>query len=108
MKLIVAVIHDEDSHDVIKKLSKNDYGVTKLSSTGGFLKTGNTTLMIGVDEDEVSHVIDIIKEKCQTRKEYTMATSMIGEASTFMGEPVEVTVGGATIFVLDVDNFIQV
>jgi uncharacterized protein YaaQ len=107
MKLVVAVIHDEDNHELVKKLSKKGYNITKLASTGGFLKTGNTTLMIGVAKEEVDQVLDIIEETCQTRKEYTMTSSMIGETSSFMGQPIEVSVGGATVFVLDVDQFIK-
>lgn len=108
MKLVVAVIHDEDNHKLIKKLSEKNFGVTKLASTGGFLKTGNTTLMIGTPKEKVQDVINIIEETCKTRKEYTMISSMIGETSSFMGQSIEVSVGGATIFVIDVDQFIQV
>lgn len=105
MKLVVAVIHDEDSHELMEKLSKKGYNITKLASTGGFLKTGNTTLMIGIKQEYVDDVLNIIDETCQTRKEYTMTSSMIGESSSFMGQPIEVSVGGATVFVLDVDQF---
>jgi uncharacterized protein YaaQ len=105
MKLVVAICHDEDSHDLTRKLSKNEFGVTKLASTGGFLKTGNTTLIIGVEDDEVDKVIDLIEETCQTRKEYTMSSTMMSDVNTFMSKPIEVTVGGATVFVLDVDQY---
>lgn len=107
MKLVVAIIHDEDSHDLIEELSKKEYSVTKLASTGGFLKTGNTTLLIGVPKEQVDEVLEIIKNQCQTHKEYTMTSSMFGEVSTFMGEPIEVVVGGATVFVLDVDQYMK-
>ncbi|MDM8535076.1 cyclic-di-AMP receptor [Clostridiaceae bacterium HSG29] len=105
MKMIVAIVHDEDSHELIKKLTENEFNITKLASTGGFLKTGNTTLIIGVDKAKVDEALEIIANTCKTRKEYTMASSMIGETSSFIGQPIEVSVGGATVFVLDVDQF---
>lgn len=107
MKLVVAIIHDEDNHELIKKLSKREFSITKLASTGGFLKTGNTTLIIGTEKERVDEVLEIIEEVCKTRKEYTMTSSMIGETSSFMGQPIEVSVGGATVFVLDVDQFVK-
>lgn len=107
MKLVLAIIHDEDSHKLIEKLSKENFGVTKLASTGGFLKTGNTTLIIGVEKVKVQDVIKVIEGTCKTRKEYTMTSSIIGESSSFIGQPIEVAVGGATVFVIDVDQFLQ-
>ncbi len=107
MKLIVAIVHDEDSHELIKKLASKEFNITKLASTGGFLKTGNTTLIIGVEKSKVDEALKIIANTCKTRKEYTMASSMIGETSSFIGQPIEVSVGGATVFVLDVDQFVK-
>jgi len=107
MKLIVAIVHDEDSHELIKKLTNKKFNITKLASTGGFLKTGNTTLIIGVEKIKVDEALEIIANTCKTRKEYTMASSMIGETSSFIGQPIEVSVGGATVFVLDVDQFVK-
>ncbi|MBS3995138.1 MAG: cyclic-di-AMP receptor [Alkaliphilus sp.] len=105
MKLIIAIIHDEDAHNLIEKLNERQYGVTKLASTGGFLRSGNTTLLIGVDNDKVDEVIDIIKDVCKSRKELAPALApMMGNTGVFVTYPVEVNVGGATIFVLDVDR----
>jgi len=105
MKLVIAVVHDEDSHNVIERLTEKDYGVTKLASTGGFLKSGNTTLLIGTQKEKVAEVINIIKEECKTRKEVTTAAPMVGDNSSFMAIPIEVVVGGATIFVVDIEQF---
>lgn len=105
MKLVVAIIHDEDSQDLVEKLTEENYGVTKLASTGGFLKSGNTTLLIGVEKEKVDDVIQIIKDICKTRKEITTTTPMVGDNSGFMAIPIEVVVGGATIFVLDIEKF---
>lgn len=106
MKLVVAIIHDEDAHDLMEKLTDQQYGVTKLASTGGFLRSGNTTLLIGVEKEKVDEVMDIIKETCKSRKEVAPAPSpMMGNTGVFITYPIEVKVGGATIFVLDVDRY---
>lgn len=108
MKLILAIISDEDSSKVIAELSKNDFGVTKLATTGGFLRSGNMTLLIGTEDEKVQDAIDIIKEKCKKRTK-VVATSMgIGAIGALAPMPVEVNVGGATIFVVDVDRFEKV
>lgn len=106
MKLVIAIVHDEDAHGLVKLLTASDFGVTKLSSTGGFLKSGNTTLLIGVKEDKVDTVLSIIEETCKTRKEITTTTSLMGDNSV-MGMPLEITVGGATVFVVDVEKYLK-
>jgi len=106
MKLIIAIVHDEDAHRLIKALTKTDFRVTKLASTGGFLKSGNTTLLIGTSEDEVDKAINLIEEKCKTRKEITTTTALMGE-NNIMGMPLEITVGGATVFVIDVEDYFK-
>lgn len=109
MKMVMAVIHDEDSHKLVEKLFNAGYSSTKLASTGGLLRTGNTTLFIGVDAEKVDAVIDIIKETCQTNKRISLInppTSSVPEG--YMPYPIEVTVGGATLFVLDVDQYMKI
>jgi len=109
MKLVFAIVHDEDGHKVMDELNKNGFSVTKLCSTGGFLKSGNTTLLAGVEEDKVDTVIGIIEKKSKSRKQ-VLGSSMSpnGLSGAFMPYPVEVVVGGATIFVLDVERFEKV
>lgn len=103
MKLIIAIVHDEDAHELAHALNMRQIGMTKLSSTGGFLRAGNTTLLIGVEEDRVDLVLEVIQKNCKRRKELTTTSSMLSEAG-FMAMPLEVTVGGATVFILDVDQ----
>jgi len=62
MKLILAVVRDTDSETVIQALLNADYRITRLASTGGFLRRGNTTLMIGVEEAQVPAVIELMKD----------------------------------------------
>ncbi len=107
MKLVVAIIHDEDAHDLMTALNKAKIGVTKLASTGGFLRAGNTTVIIGVEAAQVDRVMDLIRDNCKVRKEITTTSSIMNEASGFMAMPMEVTVGGATVFVMDVSTFVK-
>lgn len=65
MKLVIAIVHDDDSDDLLDILTDKNFGVTKLVTTGGFLKSGNTTLMIGVEEGKTEKVIDIIRDVCK-------------------------------------------
>ncbi|MCG8540524.1 MAG: cyclic-di-AMP receptor [Clostridia bacterium] len=108
MKLIIAIVHDDDSHRLLEKLTEAKFGVTKLASTGGFLKSGNTTLLVGVKEKEVNNVINIIKDICKTRNEIKAASPMIADNSSYIPIPIEVVVGGATIFVVDIERFEKV
>lgn len=106
MKLIIAVVSNDDSHSLSNALTKENFAVTKLATTGGFLKIGNTTMLIGTEEDRIEKCIEIIKEESKQRTELVPSTASydIGRFATF---PVEVQVGGATIFVVDVEKFIK-
>ena len=104
MKLIVAIVNYDDSNSVTQALSKNGFSSTRLSTTGGFLLAGNVTLLIGVEEDQVQAAIDLIRERSHSRKQ--MVPALTERSYGFMPVmPVEVTVGGATVFVLDVERF---
>ncbi|MCL2376145.1 MAG: cyclic-di-AMP receptor [Defluviitaleaceae bacterium] len=109
MKLIMAIIHDEDAFQIIDVLSEEGFKVTKLASTGGFLRAGNTTLICGVEDNRVNELAHIIEKKCKSRKQITSVNSAhLSTAENYVPYPVEVTVGGATIFVLDVAEFRRV
>ena len=104
MKLILAIVSNDDSAVVSAALTREGFSVTKLATTGGFLMAGNTTFLVGVEDEKVDAVIDLIKKQSKRRTQMVPTTSSfdVGMYSTF---PVEVTVGGATIFVLNVDRF---
>lgn len=104
MKLVITVVQDRDCNRLIEELNENRFGVTKLSSTGGFLKSGNTTLMIGVKDDRVDELMDIIKKICKPRKQIVTPFPG-GPGETYVPYPIEVTVGGATVFIMDVARF---
>ena len=110
MKLIIAIVQDEDASRLVNQLMKNGYGVTKLATTGGFLRAGNTTLLIGMDDEKLHCAMEIIEKVCKSRKQITAAPSTMGSMGGMPGAasyPVEVTVGGATVFVMSVDQFVK-
>lgn len=103
MKLVIAVISDEDAKETVQALLDSGFKCTKLASTGGFLKAGNTTLMIGVLDKDLEAVYEILKENCRTREEKVSAGLMDIGGLNFMGTPtMDITVGGAVIFVVNV------
>lgn len=107
MKLIVAIVNNDDYQNVQVELSANGFGATKLSTSGGFLRAGNVTLLVGVEDERVDEAIAVISEFSSKR------TQMVSPAPSYFGEgylstPVEVAAGGATIFVLDVEKFLKI
>ena len=101
MKMIMAVVSGDDSNAVSAALTKARFSVTKLATTGGFLMSGNTTFLIGVDDDKVSEVIDIIAKHSKKRKQMVPSAGMM-DVGMYSAFPVEVTVGGAIVFVMNV------
>lgn len=108
MKLIIAIINNDDAGEVMSNLTKAGYSATKLSTSGGFLRTGNITLLIGVEKSKVDDVINIIGEYSSQRKKITPVNSTYLGESMLSSMPIEVTVGGATVFVLDVEQFYRI
>ena len=107
MKMIMAVVSGDDSNAFSAALTKARFSVTKLATTGGFLMSGNTTFLIGVDDDKVSEVIDIIAKHSKKRKQMVPSAGMV-DVGMYSAFPVEVTVGGAIVFVMNVERFEKV
>lgn len=106
MKLIIAIVQDEDAPRLIGQLMNEGLGVTKLATTGGFLRAGNTTLLLGVEDERLDAAMGMIEKVCKSRKQVAASpASMVGVPGAYTPYPVEVVVGGATIFVLTVDQF---
>ena len=104
MKLIIAIVNHDDAGAVTQNLTKNGFSSTRLSTTGGFLLAGNVTLLIGVEEEKVQQLIDLIHRFSHSRNQ--MVPALTEMSYGFMPVmPVEVTVGGATVFVVDVERF---
>lgn len=107
MKLIVAIVHKDDAGTVSLRLSKAGFMSTRLSTTGGFLRAGNVTLLIGTEDEKVDDVVAILGACCSRRTEIVNTATGNYTEQFFSTLPVEVTVGGATVFVLDVDRFLK-
>ncbi len=107
MKMIIAVVNNDDSNAVMRALTKANFQATKLATTGGFLMAGNTTFLIGVEDDRVDSAIEVISAHSKKRKQAMPAVTSYGVG---MYDPmtVEVSVGGATIFVMNVERFEKV
>lgn len=105
-KLVMMIVSDTDADNLMSALVEKGYPVTKIGSTGGFLRRGNVTVFSGVIESEVENVLRLVTEICHARKEFVPVQTLpfIGDGS-FSAEPIEVRVGGAIVFVLDVDRF---
>lgn len=104
MKLIFAIVNNDDSRSVSSALSKAGYMSTKLSSKGGFFVAGNTTFMICADDEKVDNIVQIISTKCHKRKQFVPTKASYG-VGTYTSFPVEISVGGATIFVTNIERF---
>ena len=105
MKLVTAIVNKEDSKAVCSELLRHKFYVTRLSTTGGFLMAGNMTLMIGTDDDRVDECIACISKCCKQRIEIVPGTASLGSMGMESAMPMEVTVGGATVFVTNVERF---
>jgi len=108
-KLVLAVIDDEDAFHVLDALNEKGFYVTKLASTGGFLRSGKTTLISGVQEERIDELVGILEKKCKSRKQITSVNSThVNATESYVPYPVEVSVGGATIFILNIEEFKKV
>ena len=104
MKLIFAIVSNDDSSKVSKELTKNRFSVTKLATTGGFLMAGNTTFIIGTEDERVDEAIEIIGKHSKKRTQMVPSSASYG-VGMYTSFPVDVQVGGATIFVMNVERF---
>jgi uncharacterized protein YaaQ len=106
LRLIIAVVQDKDSVKLSDRLVKAGIRATKLASTGGFLRSGNSTFLIGVEKEKVDDVLDIIRQSCRSREQLVSPMSPMGnQMESYVPYPVSVQVGGATVFVVDVEKF---
>jgi uncharacterized protein YaaQ len=106
MKLIVAIVHNEDAGVLVDALLEKEYRATRLHSSGGFLKQSNATVMVGVEEAQIEEVLQIIHDSCHSRTQIVNPMPPIMEPGEFfMPYPLEVEVGGATVFVVPVERF---
>lgn len=106
MKLVIAIVQDKDSNRLSNALIQEGFRATKLASTGGFLRAGNTTFMVGTEDDRVQDVLHVIRSNCKVREQLvTPVSPMGGTTDSYIPFPVEVQVGGAAVFVVPVERF---
>ena len=104
MKMLLAIINSDDAHSVMNHLMEAGFQITKLATTGGFLRAGNVTILIGLEYSRLDEAMDLIRKYSNTRKQIIPTTANLG-VGFHPAMPVEVTVGGATVFVLNVEQF---
>jgi uncharacterized protein YaaQ len=109
VKLVVAVVQAEDASGLLTQLSNRGFRATRIKTAGGFLRETNATILIGVENADVETAVHTIRENCTTRQQQITAIPAVMEPGEFfLPYPVDVEVGGATIFVLDVERFERV
>ncbi len=105
-KLILASVQAEDADDALGALTRRGLRVTRLASTGGFLRQGNTTLIIGTVAARVDEALEVLRSTCRTRSAHVAVPAE--PPSLVHSYLIEVEVGGAIVFVLDVEHFEQI
>ena len=109
MKLVIAVVQGEDAQRTSEALTSKGFASTRIASSGGFLQQGNVTFLIGVEDGRVGEAVQVIRDHCRERSRYLTPMAPVSEpGELFMPYPVEVQVGGATVFVVPVDSFEKV
>lgn len=106
MKMVVAIVQAEDAGGLLTSLTEKEFRATRVRTAGGFLREANATIMIGVEDTDVETVLDVIRENCKTRRQQiNPAPAVMEPGEFFLPYPMEVEVGGATVFVMPVERF---
>jgi uncharacterized protein YaaQ len=108
VKLLITVVNSDDTYSLIDALSDAEYRATVISTTGGFLRQGNSTLLIGVDDERLAGVLQVIQDTCHSRTTYLNAfPTPVRPMEALASVPMQVQVGGAVVFALDVERFVK-
>lgn len=108
MKLLLAIVQDADAAKLQRALTENGFQSTKLASTGGFLREGNTTFIIGLEDPEVERAKRVVQVTCRERTKLVSSAPVMSDMVDAYGTvPVDVTVGGAIVFVVNVEEFVR-
>jgi len=106
MKLVMGIVNNDDAGRLVNALTEAGFRATTISTTGGFLRQGNATILIGTEDEKIAHVLQLIKENCHTRRQFVNPLPPVMEpGEMYMPTPVDVQVGGATVFILEVVQF---
>jgi len=101
-KLLIAVVHAQDASQLVEALRGADFRVTEVLSRGGFLQARNAMLYIGVEDEQVAQAMALIEENCSSHVEEVPAEPLGAIDANWL--PTEVTHGGATVFVVPLDE----
>ena len=105
MKLIISIVNSDDSRPLVEKLLRKGHRATVISTTGGFLREGNATILVVTDDAKVGEVLELVHQNCHTRTQFVNPLPPVMEpGELYMPTPVEVQVGGATVFVVTVEH----
>lgn len=108
MYILIAIVQNEDISNLMNSLNTLGIGSTKISSTGGFLRSGNATLLVALEKSRIDEVIETIKHTCKKRKKHVSSfLSTDDYTAAHINNFVEVEIGGASIFVIKLDDFIK-
>ena len=107
MKLVMAIISSDDARDALDRLTKAGFRATVISTTGGFLREGNTTIFLGTEDQKVSQAVEVLRQSCRRRTQWVSPLPTLEGPGLEMSEPIEVSVGGAVVFVMNVEQFVQ-
>ena len=107
MKLVMAIISSDDSRDALDRLTKAGFRATVISTTGGFLREGNTTIFLGTEDQQVTQAVEVLRQTCRRRTQWVSPLPTLEGPGLEMSEPIEVGVGGAVVFVMNVEQFLQ-
>jgi len=107
MKLIIAIVQDYDVDRLLRTVTSAGLRATKISSTGGFLRTGNTTVILGVEDDRLQSCYRLIEQSCRSRAEVQLDPVVAEYAEWYASGLHEVTIGGAIVFQLHVNRFVR-
>ncbi|MCL1804578.1 MAG: cyclic-di-AMP receptor [Clostridiales bacterium] len=106
MKMVMCVVDDIDAYSLLDALSEGGFMATKLASSGGFLRRGNTTLLIGVEDEKKDELLELVRKICKPRKQMVPVSPVFAMEESVIPTDVEIKMGGAVVFVLDVvENF---
>ena len=106
MRLVISIIHSDDAPELIEALTEQGFRATVISTTGGFLREGNATVLIGIEDEKTPAVLQVIRDHCHARTQYINPLPPVVEPGELhMPRPVEVQIGGAVVFVLEVERF---
>ena len=106
MKLVMSIVNSDDAEQLVNALTQAGYRATTISTTGGFLRQGNATIFVGTEDENVEDVLQLIEVNCCTRSEYVSPLPPVMEpGEMYVPTPVDIQMGGATVFVMDVVQF---